>query len=1097
MTQPFSDFRLYHSNALGVLAALLAKTMRENRLHDTMLVPETILIPQPSMKRWLQIYLAESFGIAANLYCITPGEFVSECLHANLPDDQLPVLNTESMRWRIFAVLNDPQQRAHRALKSIASYFEGDRSTQKAWSLASECAAAFEKYQAWRRDWCLAWDGGRDADDWQAHLWRCAVQAKPHRALAIDQYLRRFEASDAIPQGLPKRVFAFACSNVSPDVLRVIATAAKVGPLHFFLPSPCKKYWGDLQASRSRIKDFDPELFAEEENPLLQQWAYAGRDFIATLFSNETISVRADIEAYAEAPGQSLLAKLQNDVLQRHSPEIQAGTLDVNDSSLQIHSCHTRLREVQVLHDQLHRLFIERPTLQPRDIAVMAPDIQAYAPFIDAVFGAARLSNRFIPYSISDQVTPVASSISALFLRFFELPQLHLNSNEVLGLLSHPAMMQALNAEEDCLQWWPNWIEQSGARWGLNAQHRQQLGAPAEHLSTWAFALDRLLLGYATNSQDPIENIEPVIHVEGQQALAALDALIRGLRMLAFYQMQFRRAQTAEQWATHAARLLNTLYGKTSDNATEQACKAIHTWIVELQENVDVAGLESSLAPEIVQAYFKEKFASAEGPSRILSGGVSFCRMVPMRQIPFQMIAVLGLNEGEMPRHEPPGMIQRLQQEIKSTKTRRYGDRSLREDDRFLFLQLMMAADQVFYLSYLGRDAKDNAPLPPSPLISELLDVIKQMYPQESSLESRLVLQHPLQVFSPPPSSDSRHVYFDPAWHATSTKKNASQIIAVNTVPTPPETSAIDVQDFLQFFQHPAKYFLRRLCDTQLSSRFDHLLEEESFAADKGLEGYQLKHAVFDACFQQDRFDTSHWLSRFRQQALLPPGLSAEHSLAAALKLVYPIAQRVRAWRVGEMRHLDVKVSLGNTSIQGQIEGVYANGVERVVLGEMRGKHYCQHGIETLLLSAMQIDLPLQEFYSSSKKSSLQRTSPYIDKDIARERLDHLLSIYHAGQSTALPFLPDASFHYFLACTKAGDLQGDFSQSAWAKAYDAWPNTPGQFKRFDSWCATALRGHDPFLDAGNAVDIFPASVAFRQLSLQLFSAITPPEGDEA
>jgi exodeoxyribonuclease V gamma subunit len=115
MTQPFSDFRLYHSNALGVLAALLAKTMRENRLHDTMLVPETILIPQPSMKRWLQIYLAESFGIAANLYCITPGEFVSECLHANLPDDQLPVLNTESMRWRIFAVLNDPQQRAHRA----------------------------------------------------------------------------------------------------------------------------------------------------------------------------------------------------------------------------------------------------------------------------------------------------------------------------------------------------------------------------------------------------------------------------------------------------------------------------------------------------------------------------------------------------------------------------------------------------------------------------------------------------------------------------------------------------------------------------------------------------------------------------------------------------------------------------------------------------------------------------------------------------------------------------------------------------------------------------------------------------------------------
>jgi exodeoxyribonuclease V gamma subunit len=1085
-----SDFRLYHSNALSVLAALLAETLRKDRSPDQLLVPETILIPQPSMKRWLQLHLATSFGVVANLHCITPGEFVTQCLQANLSADLYPNLSAEAMRWRLFAALNDPQQRKHKALKTITRYLDSERSDQKVWALASQCAAAFEKYQAWRRDWCLAWDRGEDPADWQAHLWRVVTKDQAHRAKAIDDYLQRFENTHAKPQGLPSRVFAFACSNVSPDVLRVIATASKVGPLHFFLASPCKKYWGDVQNIWSKTQRYSADVFAEEENPLLQQWGYAGRDFIATLFSNQHIQLHTDIEAYAEDIHKSLLSTLKNDVLSRTPPTISAAPIDVEDISLQIHSCHTRLREVQVLHDQLHRLFLKDLTLQARDITVMSPNIQDYAPFIEAVFGAARFSNRFIPYSISDQASAENQHVGNVFLRFFELPKIAFNSNEVLSLLSHPAMLQALNVQSDCLPLWSNWVEKTGARWGLNAQHRQQLDAPADHLSTWAFALERILLGYASANETPIAGVEPVIDIEGQQDLIALDALIRGLRMLSYYQMQFRRQQSVHDWASLCTRLINTLFAKADDDVIKQAAQHLHAHIAQLLQHAEAALPEALIAPDVIHAYFQEKIESHDGPIKILSGGVSFCRMVPMRQIPFQVICLLGMNQDQMPRKEPPGMIQRLQQEIKSPQTRRYGDRSTRDDDRFLFLQLMMAAEKVFYLSYSGRDAQNNSPLPPSALISELIDVIAQMYPHEKDLADRFTVQHPLQVFSTPAKPDSRQLRFDSGWQNSGNEKHVAIQSPLKKTPAI-ENTLIDVKDFLAFFQHPAKYFLRRQCGVQLNSRFDVLAEEEPFEASQGLEGYDLRRNVFQACLQEESFDIAYWLQRFRQQALLPSGLAAQYSLNKVIKDVYPLAQRVMQWRQGEASSLPIHIKLDNTHIQGQLDAVFAQGLERIVLGEAKAKHHCQHAIELRLLSAMQYDVPVNVFHLDSKKQSRALLNLPISKEKAVEDLKRLLKIYQDGQQRALAFLPEAASAYFHEYQKNREAEhAGFSEASWQKARDAWPNAnTNKFQHFDIWCATTLRDRDPFLDAGSRPDLFESSLQFHTLSLEIFSIL--------
>lgn len=230
------DFRLYPSNALDTLAALLAQELRRPMPGQPLLQPEVVLIPQVAMRRWLQSTLAAEHGVAANLEFLTPGEFVARALERNLgaADDDLDMATTQ---WRLYATLQSDLGR-DAALAPLADYL-ADGDALKPWALAGELGSVFEKYQAWRRDWLLRWEAGADPDDPQARLWRSIATGRQYRARRIGHYLDRHARADGpLPQGLPPRVFAFAILNISPDVLRVLATQARVGTLHFYLPRP-------------------------------------------------------------------------------------------------------------------------------------------------------------------------------------------------------------------------------------------------------------------------------------------------------------------------------------------------------------------------------------------------------------------------------------------------------------------------------------------------------------------------------------------------------------------------------------------------------------------------------------------------------------------------------------------------------------------------------------------------------------------------------------------------------------------------------------------------------------------------------------------
>ncbi len=1090
-TSSAPDFRLYHGNALDVLAELLADALRTPAPGQSLLAPDTILIPQAAMRRWLQATLASRHGIAANLEFLTPGEFVARALDANLGksnDD----LDAASLHWHLYAALSDPSVLARPPMAQLADYVAGD-DPLKAWALASELARVFEKYQAWRRDWLLRWEAGADRDDPQAILWRVVAAGRNHRVRRIQAYLARFADGDALPVGLPTRLFAFGTLNVSPDVLRVIATQARVGTLHFYLPTPTREYWGDLQSLGARLRT-GVDAFGDGagENPLLRDWGAAGKDFMALLGSYEIVHPSGEIAAYADpeiATGtlrveggvqHSLLHRMQADLFHRRATPTgePRNRVDANDPSLQAHACHTRLRELQVLHDRLRALFEDprfNPPLQPRDIAVLAPDIDPYAPYLDAVFGGHGQAGS-IPYAVADTSPLAGEPLAAVFLRLLMLPVARFGLKEMLDLLASPPLAEAAGLDAADVERVHGWLHAAGARWGLDAAHRERLGSPADDAHTWQFALDRLLLGHASGSDDPLDAggahmVAPWPDLEGG-ALDALDTVVRQLRLLARQQHAFAKPVPPAQWRERLLAVLAELLPKPPATVDGQrALERLRTLIDAFARQAANAGFEAAVPVEVVRAHFTARLGEADTRAPLLTGGVSFARMVPMRLLPFRVICLLGMNDGDFPRRDAAAGLNRLTAELGSDQ-RRHGDRSTRDDDRYLFLQLFSAAQDVFYVSWLGADARDGGVREPSALVTELLSHAAGYHADPAKAQKDLVLRHALQPFSPAAfgAGDARFFSYRAAWQPAAGRLAGSREKlppwldpALVLAPPAGGEAELSLDALRRFLLAPAEQFLRQRLGLRLVEREAVGEDLEPLQAPShGLERHVLQRAVFDARLAGQDVAAMH--PALRARGLLPSGPIGVRVLEQVLREVSPHAHAFAEWRgTAQADSVPAEVEIDGLRIHGRLAEVMPQGIVRLALGKASGPTRIRNGLDWLLATAAGIELPFVEFLDDEVLGIGPHVRPPLARETALEALRALLALRSEGLRRPLPFAPYSGWALFADDDRARGMRE--AAKKWRGGERSWAEGDSDALRL------ALRGRDPFAD-GDAMQEF-------------------------
>jgi exodeoxyribonuclease V gamma subunit len=1092
-TRDAAQFTLVSGNRLDRLADFLAERLAQPAGADA-LVPETILVPQPTLRRWLQQQLALRHGIAANLDFATPSEFVWRLLRAGRPD--LPKdspWERERLRWRLYALLGGaalpPAVAAHLARAGGSTSSEGRALAR--YRLADALAAAFDKYQAYRRDWLERWERGADQDDWQAELWRRLQPAAglPHRAALIGDWLRRFDGSGTSPPGLPPRLSAFGTIHVSPDVLRMLGVVAQTRALDFHLPTPCREYWGDVESLRERLRRDGPEALPDalaalqDDNPLLVAWGAAGRDIAAQLFSYDTVTPARELDLSLAPAPDTLLHRIQADVLDRRAP-VPAAVAD-DDLSLQVHACHSRLREVEVLHDRLRALLDDDPGLQPRDIAVLAPDIAAYLPLVRAVFDGIPVGDpRHIPFSLADRPQAQSHPLATLFLALLDLPQSRFTATELHDVLAVPAVMRAHDLDAAALERIERWGDGAGLRWGEDEDARVRAGVGRWREHSLAFGLDRLLLGYATGDDAQAGDVAGYPELEGADAerLDALLSVVARLRALAAW---MREPHAAREWQQRLAQdFIALLAASPADEAEAQARRMVTD---ALDAFAHEAGEAGDLPASLVQAALSERLSQPSRHQAWLGGGVTFAGMVPLRTVPFRVVCLLGMEADAYPRREAGSDVNRLVDALAGRAPRRLGDRSVRDDDRFLFLQLLCAAGDVFYLSYGGRDARDGSVREPSALVSELLDTVQRYLPDGAGAQAHCVIEHPLQPFSPqafgalaPGERVARRFSYRGEWRATASEDRLQAepaFLAAAVAATSGEDAvALPDRDALQqFFRNPARAFLRDRLGLWLPSAEDADHDREPLGAD-GLVRYKAADALLE---QRD------WTARdLRARGFLPPGEDGEALAREARR----IADCVAAARDAAHGKGAATVVEARDGIAFRFDDVVAGA--RVVAdpGKLNGKRRLRTGLDHLLLASVVgagAKTTLIGFEEDRKTGEIRATAQVhagVEAAAARDALQALLALWHEGRRQPLPFSAKCAATYVDALRKHDD-----EARAWdAAAKEFSPFGLANRECDDPWLQLAFRPYGLFA----AFDA-PCAVRFRAVARQVFDAVEP------
>lgn len=1085
-------FHLHYGNDLRGLAGILGERIGGATAADV-LAPEVVLIPQIGMRRWLEIELAEQLGVVANVDFRLPGEFVWQILRAN--HSGLPWqsgFDRDILRWRLMPLL------AELALEPvgepIARYLAGDSSALKRLQLTREFAAALERYQAYRRPMLADWERGAERRDWQAEAWRRLVHdaREPNRARLIGEFLARHRDGAAVPFELPPRLSVFGCLNISPDVLRVFGTLAQYCEIDFHLPSPCREYWGDVRSVRDRLRAGASPLETSEQ-PLLASWGRVGREFIEQVFSYEEIQPASEQTVVREPSRATLLGRLQRDILDLRTPtpEERAAVPDVNDVSLRVHVCPSALREVQVLHDHLLDLFERDARLKPRDIAVMMPDVSRYSAAIDAVFGALPANDaRRIPYTIADRRAQDDHPIVELFLRLLGLPASRWGASELLDLLAVPAVSRRLGLDGDALADLTHWLKEAGVRWGLDASTRIAFGAGDYRAFSWAEGIERLLLGYASGDEQSIGDIAPLPLVEGNAATTLGQALmvLRELEKLATAQ---RIPRSGTDWQTLYQRTLGVLLPDDSNEREERrAQQTLRDALASLAEGSRAGGCDEPLDWQTVRAYLGECLAQTDPQQRFLAGGVSFCGMVPLRAVPLRVIAVLGLEDEAFPRREPVNGINRLEQTRHTA--REIGDRSVRDDDRYLFLQLLTSADDVLHLSYVGRDLRSGKPREPSALVAELLDVVARDYFTDAGLaRSMLQVEHPLQPFARVAFDNSHAGVFTyrDEWRAAAgaSRSGRTQPFVNFSAPLPAIAAPLRVSldRLIDFWRNPSRAFLRDRLQLNLYADDERIDDDDPLALD-ALQAAMLRRALVESALVEGRAPPRVADAHVRMRRQLPVGRAGEQAYAETVGASTRMAARVEAARAE--RHALVpttfELALPEGLLDCHLHQPWREGLVHWSPGSMRGHHWVRPWIEYLALAAYAdrthagFDPTVNCVQISIGRQGIQENVLRdVDVATARAHLSALMRGFVEGQNAPLPFFAKSAWVFVDAL--ASD-KPDAEDRAWRAARTEFAgdaNRSGENQ--DAWIALAFRDCEPLVEA-------PLSATFEQLAVGVF-----------
>ena len=990
-------FYLHISNRTENLIRQLAEVLRSDKRHDPF-SPEYFLIQSQGMERMLSQNLAGQFVSWCNYeYMLTTRLFA-------LMADRLGVTSgpedysRDKLCWHlenIFRSVNTGNEK----FTVLSRYVSSDNNGIKRYQLAQQLANIFDQYQIMRFDMIEGWQKEQLSTDnpaeiYQMELWnmlREIIGHSRHRGLFLRDLIKILEGNVAQDGLLPRRLSVFGLHSLPPILLNCLHAMAKHCDVHLYLLSPCEMFFGDQPTRQVQLRKKMPSLANKTQSitqemavhPLLVSLCQQGREFQNML--TESITFAKEFTSFADpfdTGTPCLLHKIQSDLLKG---EVSNGSISFKkDDSVTIVSAHSPHREMMILRDRILYWLDNDPHLELKDIVVMAPDIHGYSGLIPAVF-------HDVPHSIADRNPALANPFFADFLQFLALGSSRFGWSEVLDLLGCEEVYPRFDMCEEDLELLRHWVVSSGVRWGLSGNQKQAMGLPGRDECTWRSGLDRLLMGYAAGGAEEVGGVLPYPDIEGNMA-APLGGLCLFCELLEEAAEQFSKAHSLTEWAEILAGFAERLFVNVDDdNLTE-----LYGLLTSLEEEYGGSHQEG-VSFEVIRSWVQGAFEEKRSSAGFLRGQLTFCSMLPMRSIPFQKVCLLGLNDTVFPKKDFHPPFDLLGVSFVA------GDRSRRSDDRYQFLEAILSARGSLYLSYVGQSIRSNDSVPPSVVVSELLELI-QIYGVEDMVEV-----HPLHGFS--------HSYYDGSSELFSYDNQLLDVASAlrkrsekddpwwNGTINKQKVESCTVTELISFFSNPQKYFVRNILGIHPGNNSLSPDEHEPFVLDT-LQNYLMEQDLTTATVYDS--DQQHFLRhRIQTAGQWPLGTPGEISFVNKQKEIQPFTELVKSHtQVGREDDRFIEKMFAGMLITGKLNSFYTNSSLLFRYARLKGKdvlnawlHHC--------LSAFCLN-DARETRLLAKDAELV----FPADSATEEDLEKLLVLFQIGQNSPSILLVEPAFAY-------------------------------------------------------------------------------------
>jgi exodeoxyribonuclease V gamma subunit len=1050
-----------------------------DQVPDDPLVPEWICVQSRGMKQWISLELARIRGICAQLKFIFPADLIQYFLD-RYPEQ--PLLDMDALVWAVYAQLDTHPPAPDMAF--LASYFESDDTGKKKIQLARQIAAVLDDYQVYRPDMLMNWEIGGPLQNpenrneiWQSRLWRKIFSRSRAGSLPCQLADLVTAAAEKKLTDLPHRISLFGLSSMPPSFLSVFSVLDT--QVFLFVLTPSSHYFFDMVSPgrMDRIRVERPEdtgLDPEEDHweighPLLTSLGRSGRQFQGLLERFDYLEPFPDlfVDPAADSAPRTMLSRLQSDILNlifRHpGGDAPPVPVDADDTSICVHVCHSPMREAQVLKDLLLDTFARHPEIAPHDVIVMMPDIEAYAPYIEAVFSR----EHAIPFTISDRRHKAESPTVEAFLKILDVKGSRLEQSRVMDLLLCPAIAETFEIAPGDIRELTDMVNRSGILWGKDPDHRRTLTGKGFRENTWHFGFERLFMGIAmpAGAEMLVNGVLPCPFAEGP-GTGILGQFAHFCHTLFSHLDALDGLHAPAQWEQRFTALVREMMTRTT--AREPDIRFVFQVCQDLTIAADIAGFTGKISFPAARDLVTDKLDQTWSRGGFMTGGVTFCNLLPMRSIPFKIVALMGMDETAFPRKVFPRSFDLM------TEDPLPGDKNLRDEDRNLFLETLLSARHRLIITCTGMSIKDNAPLPCSGVVSELADVVNAGFEFPSGFQWWFT--HRLHPFD--------EAYFDetPALFSYSEEQcriaRSRQSGRISTEPVSadvavplvtakdPVSDNIRLRSLCRFFNHPLAMFYQTTPEIVFPELEAPMPDREPYLV-TGLERYQLGSWILE----NEMDESGYALARAGGQ--LPFGNQGRLVWEDLLSITRPIRSLAEKWIPDTAcEPLSVDLSLAGYRIQGPVGDLYdfKGEVVRCVaeFGRIHAKRLLRNWILHLAVTLMLPKTPVT--------TQIIGTDPFRPRSVgvqaftpmgaaARSCLEALVILYAHGLKQPWPFFPETGLVLARSLAETDyDLQDAAVTRAMKKARPVWFNAHSDTgEKTDRYTAVWLAGQpDPF-----------------------------------